>query len=142
MRSVFVLVLIAGAMGVAWMAASALQNTPEIDRNFTTASIPVPQPVTRSTLQVFTLSSAEASGSCMVVKGRALSPGYAELKVNPACDHILQGLTTARFWRERADGSIAFVDSQNAPVAEFAIGDDADYESYQPRAARLSMWAE
>lgn len=142
MRSAFVLVLIAGAMGVAWMAASALHNAPAIDQGFTTASIPAPRLATRPQLQVFMLSSAESSGSCMVVKGRELSPGYAELKINPACDRISAGLTTARFWRERADGSIAFVDSQNASVAEFAVGDGADYESYQPRGARLSMWAE
>lgn len=142
MRSVFLLALIAGAMGVAWMAASALHNVPALDRSFTTASIPAPQPVARPELQVFMLSSADSSGSCMVVKGRTLSPGYSELKVNPACDRISPGLTAARFWRERADGSIAFVDGENAPVAEFAIGDGADYESYQPRATRLSMWAE
>jgi hypothetical protein len=141
MRSVFVMVLIAGAMSVAWMAASALQNAPTVDRSLKTASIPAP-PIARPKLQVFMLSSADSLGSCMVVKGEALSPGYAELKINPACDRISPGLTNARFWRERADGSIAFVDAENAPIAEFAIGDGADYESYQPRTARLSMWAE
>ena len=142
MRSVFVLVMIAGAMGTAWVAASALRNTPAIDRDFMTAGIPAPQSPSRTVPLVFRLSSADSSGSCMVVKGETLSPGYAELVVNPACDRISAGLTTARFWRERADGSIAFVDGQNAPVVEFAIGDGADYESYQPRTARLSMWAE
>ena len=48
MRSVFVLVMIAGAMGTAWVAASALRNTPAIDRDFMTAGIPAPQSPSRT----------------------------------------------------------------------------------------------
>ena len=44
MRSVFVLVLMAGAMGVAWLAAGALRDT-EIDRGLTTSSIAAPPTV-------------------------------------------------------------------------------------------------
>ncbi|MBX3598039.1 MAG: hypothetical protein KF874_10770 [Rhizobiaceae bacterium] len=142
MRSLFVAALIAGAMGAAWAATNALQIKTPPDASLITASIEKPQPVVRSQLQVFTLSSANSTGSCMIVKGRTLSPGYAELKVNPACESISKGLTTARFWRERADGSIAFVDGDNAPLVEFYAGDGADFESYQPSTAKLSMWAE
>ncbi|MCO5064915.1 MAG: hypothetical protein M9924_10950 [Rhizobiaceae bacterium] len=142
MRSAFIVVLIAGAMSVAWVAATALRNTQEIDRSFTTAGIPTFEQTARPAIQVFKLSSADSSGACMVVKGQTLSPGYAELKVNPACETVSKGLTAARFWRERADGSVAFVDSQNASVVEFVVGDDVDYETDQPRGPHLSMWAE
>lgn len=142
MRGLLLLLMMMGAMTAAWIATSGLRTPSEIDKALTTASIPAPQPLIRSDLHVFTLSSADSSGSCMVVKGETLSPGYSELKVNPACEGILPGLTTARFWRERADGSIAFVDTQNSSVVEFTIGDGSDFESYQPRTARLSMWAE
>jgi hypothetical protein len=142
MRSGLVFVMIAGAMGLAWAATNALHNAPAIDRDFTTASIEKPAKPVQSSVRVFKLSSAEASSSCMVVRGETLSPGYSELKVNPACDRVFAGLTNARFWRERADGSVAFVGADNAAIAEFTIGDGVDYESYQPSTAMLSMWAE
>lgn len=149
MRTGLAVVMMVGAMATAWAAASALRNTPEVlaqadaiavDTELTTASI-APK-VEHQAGEVFKLSSPEASTSCMVVKGKVLSPGYAELKVNPGCDEIYNGLSNARFWRDRPDGSVAFVDLENVPVAEFSIGDGVDYESFQPSSAMLSMWAE
>lgn len=149
MRTGFAVLMMVGAMATAWYAAAELRNTPEIlrqadavaiDTQLTTASI-APNRSSHPG-QVFKLASPEASTSCMVVKGEALSPGYASLKVNPGCDEVYGGLSRARFWRERADGSIAFMDSDNAPIAEFAFGDGVDYESYLPASAMLSLWAE
>lgn len=148
MRTGLAVVMMVGAMATAWYAASELRNTPEIlkqaeaagiDRELTTASV---NKGAANVGEVFKLSSPEASTSCMVVKGQELSPGYANLKINPGCDEVYQGLSAAKFWRERADGSVAFMDAENAPVAEFSFGDGVDYESYQPASAMLSLWAE
>lgn len=142
MRKLILFLLFAGSVAAIWIMAAALKFQPGPDRTLETSSLAGLPPVETPQLSVFTLSSAEAAGSCMVVRGATLSPGYFELKVNPACETIMPGLTTARFWRERANGTVAFVDGQNAPVAEFAAGDGADFESYRPRSSRLSMWAE
>lgn len=136
MRTGLALMMIAAAMATAWVGANALHTEPAvagIDTETTTASIP------RATGQTFMLTSPQAGETCLIVKGESLSPGYAELKVNPACERLLRGVSNARFWRERADGSIAFSADARGPIVEFAAGDGVEYESYAPASVLLKL---
>lgn len=128
--------MIAGAMATAWAAANALhtqQAAPGVDTSLKTAAI------ARPSGEVFRLSSVTANESCLIVKGETLSPGFAELKVNPACERLMPGVSNARFWRERPDGSVAFTASSSAPIVEFAAGEGVEYESYAPSSVFLSL---
>ncbi len=152
MRTRLAIFLMIGATAAGLYSASTLRETPEILKQAEAAAAGIDMETTASigprkddqprAARVFKLASPEASTSCMITRGEELTPGYAPLNVNKGCDEIHPGLSNVKFWREREDGSIAFMDAENSAVAEFAFGDGVDYESYQPASALLSLWAE
>ena len=83
----------------------------------------------------FALSSGEAS--CLLQRGPA--GGNSGELVGYGCDDILPALASGLHWIDRADGSVAFQARDGRPVAEFAAGDGADYESFSPREPILTL---
>ena len=145
MRTRWVLMGMAGAMATAWAGVNALHAVPppaDVDMTLTTASIARPAaPAAHEAGESFVIRSALSDASCVVAKGEELSPGYAKIRVTSACEQLLPGLASARFWREREDGSVA-LSAAGDPIVEFAAGDGVDYESYAPASAMLTIKAQ
>ena len=143
MRTRWVLMGMAAAMATAWAGVNALHAVPPpADVDMTTASIARPAaPAAHEAGESFVIRSALSDASCVVAKGEELSPGYAKIRVTSACEQLLPGLASARFWREREDGSVA-LSAAGDPIAEFAAGDGVDYESYAPASAMLTIKAQ
>lgn len=143
MQTGWVLGMVAAAMTVAWAGTNAMQNLPppaDVDMTATTASIARPEPkVARSGDETFVIHAVNNDAPCMVTKRESLSPGYSSIRVTQSCEQLLPGLASAKFWREREDGSIALSAGASDPIAEFSEGDGAEYESYAPSSAMLTI---
>ncbi|WP_348642919.1 hypothetical protein [Mesorhizobium sp. B2-8-9] len=50
----------------------------------------------------------------------------------------MPGIEHAKFWREQADGSVAFSDGVD-PIVTFGVADGDGYESYAPAAPLLAL---
>lgn len=137
---------VGAAMAVAWIGVNVLNNEvapADIDTSMTTTAINRPNPkVERPQEEIYVIKSADGDAGCRVIKGQALSPGYAKVRLTSACEKLLPGLATAQYWREREDGSVALSADASDPIAEFSAGDGVDYESYAPAATILSLKAE
>ncbi|MEO3384723.1 hypothetical protein [Mesorhizobium sp. CAU 1741] len=89
----------------------------------------------------YQLRSSEQDGACTlslgVIKGarQALSP-------DAACTGVNADVSTARWWQERPDGSVALLRSDGGLVAEFAVADGAAFESYNPVSPILVLLSE
>ncbi|WP_363293505.1 hypothetical protein [Mesorhizobium sp.] len=69
------------------------------------------EPAASSTYRL-TANGDEAA--CAVQRGAAVSDGLSRLKIAPDCRQLMPGIERAKFWREQADGSVAF--SENGIV--------------------------
>jgi hypothetical protein len=68
--------------------------------------------------------------------------GVAELDVEPGCDDVLPGLSRARHWQERDDGSVVISVDGGKAIVSFAVADGVAYESFAPRSPLISLIAE
>ncbi len=90
---------------------------------------------------LYQLRSSEREGACTIslgdVKGarQAVSP-------EAACNGVNADVSTARWWQERPDGSVALLRSDGDVVAEFAVADGAAFESYNPVSPILVLLSE
>jgi hypothetical protein len=80
----------------------------------------------------FELQASGASGACAVTRGREIGPGLAELAVEQNCDDIYPGIEKARFWQDKADGSVVFTATGADAILTFGVADGIAYESYLP----------
>ena len=80
--------------------------------------------------------------ACTVARGAGLPGGLFELAVSPECRAVLPGIERARFWRERADGTVGFSENGTDPLVSFEAGDGVDYESFAPASPLLALAAE
>ena len=80
--------------------------------------------------------------ACRVARGADLAGGLSELSIGAECRALLPGIERARFWRERADGTVGFSENGTDPLVSFEAGDGVDYESYAPASPLLALVAE
>lgn len=80
----------------------------------------------------FRLQATGSEQSCAVVRGREIGPGLAELDMGKNCDAVFPGVGKARFWQDRADGSVVFTQTGADAIVTFAAADGIAYESYLP----------
>lgn len=125
--------LLALAAAFSGMLSSAQEQDP-----FVTAAVDA----SASPQDRFQMRSSGWDVGCSVAAGEALEEARRRLLVDPACIDLDPGLTGARWWLERPDGSVAFVRQDGQIVAEFAPGDGAAYESYYPRQPILTLLIE
>ena len=93
-----------------------------------------------SSTYLLTANGDEAA--CAIRRGADMSDGLSLLTVAPNCRKLLPGIERAKFWREEADGTVAFSANGIDPIVTFAVADGDGYESYAPAAPLLSLAGE
>lgn len=90
--------------------------------------------------QRFVLQAGGHDDGCVV----ATTPSDGDrlrLGLSPGCGDLVPGLAGARWWLERADGTVAFATDAGRVVAEFSVADGAALESYAPRQPIMTLLA-
>ncbi|WFP63317.1 MULTISPECIES: hypothetical protein [unclassified Mesorhizobium] len=94
------------------------------------------EPAASSTYRL-TANGDEAA--CAVQRGAEVSDGLSQLSVAPDCRALMPGIERVKFWREQADGTVAFSENGIDPVVTFSVADGDGYESYAPAAPLLAL---
>ena len=87
----------------------------------------------------FRLTANGDEAACAVHRGAEVSAGLSLLSVAPNCRKLLPGIERVKFWREQADGSVAFSENGVDPIVTFGVADGDGYESYAPAAPLLAL---
>ncbi|MDX8478447.1 hypothetical protein RFN28_08135 [Mesorhizobium sp. VK24D] len=87
----------------------------------------------------YRLTANGDEASCAVRRGAEVSDGLSLLSVAPNCRRLLPGIEHAKFWRELADGTVAFSVNGIDPVVTFSVADGDGYESYAPAMPLLAL---
>jgi len=87
----------------------------------------------------YRLTANGDEAACAVQRGAAVSDGLSRLKIAPDCRQLMPGIERAKFWREQADGSVAFSENGIDPIVTFGVADGDGYESYAPSAPLLAL---
>lgn len=126
------LALTACALAITWIVASAGRGNTKVDE------LQVLAKAAGLKGEIYRLSSVDG-GSCLVAKASKMLGGAAVLNAEPECEALLPGIARARYWRERADGTVEFTGEAGDALAAFSVGDGVDYESFRPRSPLLSL---
>jgi hypothetical protein len=97
----------------------------------------VAQEVAPSSTYRLTANGDEAA--CTVQRGASVSDGLSRLEIAASCGKLMPGIERVKFWREQADGSVAFSENGVDPIVTFSIADGNGYESYAPAAPLLAL---
>lgn len=92
--------------------------------------------------ETYVLRSTQATGTCDVVRGDALTGGRSRLSVDPSCASVMPGVEKAKYWVDKDDGSVAFTANGIDPIVTFAVADGVAYESLKPAQPVISLDAE
>ena len=87
----------------------------------------------------YQLTANGNEAACAVHRGAEVSDGLSLLSVGPGCRKLLPGIEHAKFWREQADGTVAFSANGIDPIVSFGVADGDGYESYAPAAPLLAL---
>lgn len=87
----------------------------------------------------YRLTANGDEAACAVQRGAAVSDGLSRLKIAPDCRKLMPGIERVKFWREQADGSVAFSENGVDPIVTFGVADGDGYESYAPAAPLLAL---
>ncbi|MBZ9851907.1 hypothetical protein LB565_28390 [Mesorhizobium sp. CA14] len=87
----------------------------------------------------YRLTANGDEAACAVRRGAPVSDGLSRLDVAPGCRKLMPGIERVKFWREQADGSVAFSESGVDPIVTFGVADGDGYESYAPAAPLLAL---
>lgn len=98
------------------------------------------QPKTETGAYRLIANGGEAA--CTVKRGAAVSDTLSELAVDGDCRALLPDIERAKFWRDRADGTVGFSENGTDPLVAFAVADGDGLESYAPVSPLLSLAAE
>ena len=90
-----------------------------------------------SSTYLLTANGDEAA--CAVRRGATVSNGLSQLSVAPSCRKLMPGIERVKFWREQADGTVAFSENGIDPIVTFSVADGDGYESYAPAAPLLAL---
>ena len=129
-------VALAAVAGVPGLFGSAGRIDPDIDPVTVSAIAPA-----RDDDRFYRLQVGGHEGGCVVEASVAVGAEKRHLSIDPACADIVPGLAQARWWLERADGSVAFATDDGRVAAEFAVADGAAFESYAPREPIMTLLA-
>src|SRR5262245_50154098 len=78
----------------------------------------------------YRLTANGDEAACTVHRGAEVADGLSLLSVAPNCRKLMPGIERVKFWREQADGSVAFSANGTDPVVTFSVADGDGYESY------------
>lgn len=87
----------------------------------------------------YQLTANGDEAACAIHRGAAVSDGLSLLSVAPNCRKLMPGIERAKFWREGADGTVAFSENGIDPIVTFSVADGDGYESYAPAAPILAL---
>ncbi|RAZ91355.1 hypothetical protein DPM33_08645 [Mesorhizobium hawassense] len=87
----------------------------------------------------YQLTANGDEAACAVHRGAEISNGLSLLSVAPNCRKLMPGIEHVKFWREQADGSVAFSQNGVDPIVTFGVADGHGYESYAPAAPLLAL---
>ena len=87
----------------------------------------------------FLLTANGDEAACAIHRGAAVSDGLSLLSVAPNCRKLMPGIERAKFWCERADGTVAFSENGIDPIVTFSVADGDGYESYAPAMPLLAL---
>ncbi|RVC83189.1 hypothetical protein EN745_04015 [Mesorhizobium sp. M4A.F.Ca.ET.022.05.2.1] len=87
----------------------------------------------------YRLTANGDEAACAVRRGANMSDGLSLLTVAPNCRKLLPGIERAKFWREEADGTVAFSANGIDPIVTFSVADGDGYESYAPVTPLLAL---
>lgn len=87
----------------------------------------------------YRLTANGDEAACAVKRGAEVADGLSLLTVAPNCRKLLPGIEHAKFWREQADGTVAFSENGIDPIVTFSVADGDGYESYAPVAPLLAL---
>jgi hypothetical protein len=132
-------VILSGALGAGLLAAIAVvasgQEPADRLAEVKTAAM------TPRALEAYRLQFAGAEQACTVERGTIRADGSSTLLLDPECEKQYPRLAAARFWREKADGTVTFIKGDGSVVFEFGVSDGAAYESFEPGAPLISLTA-
>ncbi|TPI11749.1 hypothetical protein FJW06_18920 [Mesorhizobium sp. B4-1-3] len=92
-----------------------------------------------ATSSTYRLTANGDEAGCAVQRGASVSDGLSRLDVASDCSKLMPGVERAKFWREQADGSVAFSENGIDPIVTFGVADGDGYESYAPSAPLLAL---
>jgi len=87
----------------------------------------------------YRLTANGDEAACAVQRGAPVSDGLSLLSVAPNCRKLMPGIERVKFWREQADGAVAFSENGVEPSVTFGVADGDGYESYAPAAPLLAL---
>jgi hypothetical protein len=87
----------------------------------------------------YRLTANGDEAACAVQRGAPVSNGLSRLEIAPDCRKLMPGIERVKFWREQADGSVAFSENAVDPIVTFSVADGDGYESYAPAAPLLAL---
>ncbi|WP_217571275.1 hypothetical protein [Mesorhizobium sp. GbtcB19] len=87
----------------------------------------------------YRLTANGDEAACAIHRGAEVSDGLSLLSVAPNCRKLMPGIERAKFWREQADGTVAFSTNGIDPIVTFSVADGDGYESYAPTAPLLAL---
>ncbi|KUM25947.1 hypothetical protein AU467_23355 [Mesorhizobium loti] len=92
-----------------------------------------------ATSSAYRLTANGDEAACAVQRGAEVSDGLSRLTVAPNCRKLMPGIERVRFWREQADGTVAFSENGTDPIVTFSVADGDGYESYAPATPLLAL---
>lgn len=117
------------AAGTAGLRSEATPGAPE--KNAHEQQVP--------RLETFEVRSSEGESTCAVTRGGTDSAGRAVLKVDPSCAALLPGMEKAKYWLDKADGSVEFTADGVDAIITFAVADGVAFESLEPPLPVISL---
>jgi hypothetical protein len=91
-------------------------------------------------VEMFQLQASGDAATCLVEKAAGPGP-LVHVIVAPDCDGVMPGLSTIRYWRESADGTVTLSVDGKTQAVLFAPSDGVAYESVEPRTPLMALIA-
>ena len=122
------------------IALALLSARPEIDMGATSsiaASV-----AGEEGFRLFSGAADRSADACSLAAGDAPQGAPRPLRLASACLPDNPQLAGARWWLERADGTVALAAAAGRILAEFAAADGTAFESYYPRQPVMTLLAD
>jgi len=91
-------------------------------------------------VEMFQLQASGDAATCLVEKAAGPGP-LVHVIVAPDCDSVMPGLSTMRYWRESADGTVTLSADGKTQAVLFGPSDGVAYESVEPRTPLMALIA-
>ena len=89
-------------------------------------------------VETFQLQANGEQATCRVEKATGPGP-VVNVIVAPDCDSVMPGLSTMRYWRESADGTVTLSADGKTQAVLFGPSDGVAYESVEPRTPLMAL---